>query len=125
MVVLAVRAVPPLVPLPEMVMGKEPAATVLATETVTTLLVVAGLVPKDTVTPAGAPEARNATAPVNPPESATVIVSVALLPAATVKEAAEGVNVNEGLPMVPPLPPSGNCMAANIDCFCALAGVAV
>src|SRR5690242_15544661 len=90
-VVLAVRAVPPLVPLPEMVSMKEPAAVALAADTVTTLLLVAGLVPNVTVTPAGMPEALNVTGPVNPPESATVMVSVAAPPTATLKDVAAGV----------------------------------
>lgn len=45
-----------------------------------TLLPVAGLVPKVAVTPLGSPDAASVTAPVNPPVSAMVMVSVPALP---------------------------------------------
>lgn len=47
---------------------------------VTTLEPVVGLVPKAAVTPLGKPEADNVTAPVNPPVSVTLTVSVAVDP---------------------------------------------
>src|SRR5947209_18912106 len=47
---------------------------------VTTLVEVAGFVPKLAVTPAGRPEADKVTLPVNPPEGLTVMVLLALLP---------------------------------------------
>lgn len=104
MVVLAVRAAPAaLVPLPEMVSVNDPAAAVPA-DTVTTLLVVAGLVAKVTVAPAGAPVALNVTGPLNPPASAMLMVSVALPFAATDRVAAVGVKVNDGFGGGPPAP---------------------
>jgi hypothetical protein len=96
-VAFPVRAVPvALVPLPLMVSVNVPATAVLPAVTVTTLLVVAGLVPNATVTPAGAPDAVNVTGPVNPPPSVTLMVSVALPFAGTPRVAAEGVKVNDG-----------------------------
>jgi len=97
-VVVAVRV--PEVPV--IVSVNVPAAAVLAADTVSTLLDVAGLVPNEAVTPVGIPDAANVTPPVNPPASVTVMVSVALAPAATLKDAAERVNVNEGFPVLPP-----------------------
>lgn len=48
---------------------------------------------KAAVTPLGMPDAVKATMPVNPPVSATVIVSVALLPCVTVSVGAEGLRL--------------------------------
>ncbi len=127
-VVLAVRAAPAaLVPLPEIVRVNIPAAAVPA-DTVTTLLLVAGLVANVTVAPAGTPDALNVTGPLNPPMSVMLTVSVAVPLAAMDRDAAEGAKVNEGggggggFPLPPP---SGNCMAARIACFCGLGGVAL
>jgi len=57
-----------------------PAVAVLLADSVSTLVLVVGLVPNDAVTPLGRPEAARVTLPVNPPTSVTVMVSVALLP---------------------------------------------
>src|SRR5256885_460356 len=78
----------PVPPLPEIVSMKVPDAAALVADTVTTLLLVAGLVPKATLTPVGGVDAVNVTEPVNPPVSAMFIVSVALLPALTVRDGA-------------------------------------
>lgn len=63
---------------PVTVTVKAPVAAVLDAVSVNTLLLVAGLVPNEAVTPLGSPEAARVTAPVNPPASVTVIVSVAV-----------------------------------------------
>jgi hypothetical protein len=58
------------------------AALALAVElavSVSTLVVVVGLVPKDAVTPAGRPETARVTLPVYPPVSRTLMVAVAVL----------------------------------------------
>lgn len=64
---------------PVMVTVDAPAVAVELAVKVSTLLAVAGLVPYVTVTPAGRPAAERVTDPVNPPESVTAIVSVAVL----------------------------------------------
>lgn len=104
MVVVAVSAVPvALVPLPVTVSMKEPAAAVLAADTVNTLLVaVAGLETNVAVTPVGRPDAANVTGPVKPPVFVTVMVSVALAPCATPRVAAVDDRVNAGLLLLPP-----------------------
>ena len=75
-VVEAVR--PPETPLT--VMLYVPAAAVLDAVKVSTLVLVAGFVPKDAVTPAGKPAEDRVTLLLNPPEPVTVMVSVAVLP---------------------------------------------
>ena len=65
---------------PLMGMVEAPAAAVAATVNVTTLVVVAGLVPKATVTPVGNPVADRVTLPANGLMSVTVIVSVPVAP---------------------------------------------
>jgi hypothetical protein len=52
---------------------------------------------KLTVTPAGAPDAVRATAELNPPETAVVIVEVPLLPAATETAVGEAEIVKAGV----------------------------
>ena len=74
------------------------AAELLAVK-VTTLLPVVGLVPKDAVTPLGRPEAASVTLPLKLFPSATVTVSVAVLPCVTESEGAEGDNVKPGVPL--------------------------
>ena len=87
---------------------------------VTTLVPVAGLVPKVAVTPLGRPDAARVTLPVNPPASVTVMVSVPLLPCAIDSNGAESESVKLGVGV----PPSGNWMLSNSDCFNELTGVA-
>jgi hypothetical protein len=60
-----------------MVTTDEPVAAELLAVSVTALLPVVGLVPKDAVTPLGNPETASVTLPLNPPESATEMVSAA------------------------------------------------
>jgi hypothetical protein len=74
---------------PVMVTLEVPAAAVLLAANVTMLVAVAGFVPNVAVTPVGKPDAARVTAPVNPPTSVTIMVSVALLPAVTDSAAAE------------------------------------
>ena len=57
-----------------------PAVAVLLAVSVSTLLFVAGLVPKVAVTPLGRPLAARVTLPVNPPAPVTEMVLVPLLP---------------------------------------------
>ena len=58
---------------------------------------------KLTVTPFGAPEALNATAELNPPDTAVVIVEPPLLPATTETAVGEAEMVNAGVCVVPPV----------------------
>jgi hypothetical protein len=76
MVVLAVR----LPEVPVMVTVDVPTVAELLAVSVSTLEAVAGLVPKDAVTPLGKPVAARVTLPLNPFAPVTVIVSVAPLP---------------------------------------------
>jgi len=78
---------------PVMVIVEVAAAAVAATVNVTTLVDVAGLVPKATVTPVGNPDAARVTLPANGLTSVTVIVSVPLAPCAIDKVAADGASV--------------------------------
>lgn len=69
--------------LPVIVIVEAPPTTQLVelpAANVSTLLPVAGLVPKVAVTPLGSPDAASATGPVNPPESITSMVSVPIPP---------------------------------------------
>lgn len=81
---------------PVMVTVEVPTVAVLLAVRVTRLLPVVGLVAKAAVTPVGKPDAVRATLPVNPPISATVTVSVALLPCETERVDADGASVKLG-----------------------------
>jgi len=61
-------------------MVKAPVVAVLLAVIVSTLEVVEDVGLNAAVTPLGIPDAVNATLPVNPPTSVTVMVSVAVLP---------------------------------------------
>jgi hypothetical protein len=84
-VVLAVR----LPEVPVMVTVDVPAVAELLAVSVRTLDAVVGLVPNKAVTPLGKPDAARVTLPMNPFRSATVTVSVPLLPCVTDKLDAE------------------------------------
>ena len=64
------------VEVPRIVIVEVPVAAVLLAISVRTLLPVVGLVPNAAVTPLGIPDAVRVTAPVNPPTSVTLMVSV-------------------------------------------------
>ncbi len=81
---------------PAIVIVEVPTVAELPAVRVITLLPVVGLVPKAAVTPLGNPDAASATLPMNPPTSATVIVSVALLPCRTDRVDADGASVKLG-----------------------------
>jgi hypothetical protein len=66
---------------------------VLLAVSVSTLELVEDAGLNEAVTPLGSPETVNATLPVNPPVSATVIVSVPLVPCLTDTVDAEGLRV--------------------------------
>jgi hypothetical protein len=66
-----------------------PTVAVLLAVNVTLLVEVVGFVPNVAVTPDGNPDADKLTLPVNPPEGATVIVLLPLLPWTTVTLAGE------------------------------------
>ena len=72
---------------------------------VSTLEPVVGLVANAAVMPAGRPEAASVTAPVNPPMSVTVMVSVALLPGVTERVAGDGVSVKPPIGAAPQVTP--------------------
>ena len=74
-----------------------PVVAVLLAVSVSTLVLVAGLVPNAAVTPLGRPEAASVTEPVNPPTSVTVMVSVAVLPCVMARVDAEGARVKLGV----------------------------
>jgi hypothetical protein len=65
---------------PLMVTVTGPVVAVALAVSVTTLELVAGLVPNASVTPLGSPVAASVTAPVNPPAPVTVMVLVLLFP---------------------------------------------
>lgn len=92
MVVDAVRA--PEVPVTVTVAA--PVVAVLLAVSVSTLLPVAGLVPKAALTPLGRPDAARVTLPVKPPKSVTVIVPVALLPCVIARVDAEAASEKPG-----------------------------
>ena len=75
---------------PVMVTVKAPVVAVLPAVRVSTLEVAEEVGLNEAVTPLGRPVAANATLPVNPPVSVTVIVSVPVAPWLTDKEGAEG-----------------------------------
>jgi hypothetical protein len=84
---------------PVMVIGYAPATAVAATAIVATVEVGEDVGLNVTVTPVGAPDAANATLPVNGLMSVTVMVSVPLAPGATDKDAAEGLSVKPPVPL--------------------------
>ena len=92
---VAVCVIPP--PVPVMVMVEVPATAVEATVSVSLdepdpgAAMDAGL--KLAVTPVGNPDADNAIAELNPPETAVVRVEVPVLPATTETEVGEAVSV--------------------------------
>lgn len=97
---------------PVIVIVDVPAAAVLLAVSVRMLLLVAGLVPNDAVTPLGNPETDSVTLPLKEPVSAMEIVSVALAPSASDSEAF--VAASEKLPDVPPpAPPQVTPFTAN------------
>ena len=81
---------------PVIVTDEVPVVAVLLADSVSKLLPVVGLVPKVAVTPAGRPEAESETLPVNPPDGATVIVELPLLPRVTDKLLGEADSVKFG-----------------------------
>ncbi len=85
---------------PVTVTVKAPVVAVLLAVSVSTLEVVEEVGLNAAVTPLGSPDTVNATLPVNPPVSATVMVSVPLAPCLTVRDEAEGARLN---PAVDPL----------------------
>jgi hypothetical protein len=95
MVVVAVR----LPETPVIVIVDVPVVDAQLDVSVSTLLPVVGLVPNAAVIPLGRPDAARVTLPVKPPTSVTAIVSVRLLPGATVSEAAEGLSVKLPAPV--------------------------
>ena len=66
--------------LPVIVIVADPTAAVELAVRVNTLVLVAGLVPNDAVTPVGIPDAARVTEPANRLTSVTVMVSVLLAP---------------------------------------------
>ena len=84
---------------PAMVTLDVPAAAVLLAVKVSVLLAVAGLVPNAAVTPLGRPDAARVTAPVNPPRSVTVMVSLPRPPWAIERAGAEAESVKAGGPV--------------------------
>ena len=78
---------------PVTVTVKAPVVAVLLAVSVSTLELVEEVGLKAAVTPLGSPDTVNATLPVNPPVSATVIVSVPLAPCLTDTVDAEGLRV--------------------------------
>lgn len=90
---------------PRMVTTEVPAVAELLAANLATLLPVVGLVPNVAVTPLGNPEADRVTAPVKPPVSVTVIVSVALEPRVSDTAAADCASEKPGGCVIPP---SGN-----------------
>jgi hypothetical protein len=91
-VVLPVR----LPDVPVMVTVEVPVVAELLAFSLSTLDAVVGFVPNEAVTPLGKPDAARVTLPVNPFRSATVMVSVPLLPWVTDKLDAEGDSVKLG-----------------------------
>jgi len=65
---------------PVIVTVDEPVVAVALAVSVSRLVPVVGLVPKEAVTPLGKPDAARVTLPVKPPTSVTVMVLVPLLP---------------------------------------------
>lgn len=94
---------------PVMVTVEVPMVAAELAANVTTLLPVAGLVPKVAVTPLGKPVAASVTLPAKGLTSVTVMVSVALPPCVTARVAAEGFSVK--LPV--PTPPQVTPLSAN------------
>jgi hypothetical protein len=82
---------------PVMVTVAAPTVAVLLAVSVSTLELVDDVGLNEAITPLGSPVAVNDTLPVNPPTSATVMVSVPVLPCATDREVGEGVSVKPGV----------------------------
>jgi hypothetical protein len=78
---------------PVTVTVKAPVVAVLLAVSVSTLEVAEDVGLNEAVTPLGSPDTVNATLPVNPPVSATVMVSVPLAPCFTDTVDAEGLRV--------------------------------
>jgi hypothetical protein len=78
---------------PVMVTVEVPAVAVELAVKVSTLVLVAGLVPNAAVTPLGRPEAARVTEPVNGLTSVTVMVSLPLAPCAIDRADADGFSV--------------------------------
>jgi hypothetical protein len=70
---------------------------VLLAASVSTLEVVDDVGLNEAVTPLGSPDTVKATLPVNPPVSATVMVSVPLAPCVTLKDDADRLRLNPGV----------------------------
>ena len=85
---------------PVTVTVKAPVVAELLAVSVSTLELADDAELNDAVTPLGRPDMVNATLPVNPPVSATVILSVPLAPCLTLRVDADGVRLN---PDVEPL----------------------
>ncbi len=79
---------------PVTVTVNEPAVAVLLAVSVSTLELVEDVGLKEAVTPLGSPDTVNATLPVNPPVSATAMVSVPLVPCVTLRDDADGLRLN-------------------------------
>ena len=94
---------------PVMVTVNAPVVAVLLPVSVRTLLPVVGLVPNAAVTPVGSPDAASVTLPVKGLTSATVMVSVTLLPCVTVRVDAEGESVK-----LPPAPGTVTVMVTEL-----------
>jgi hypothetical protein len=86
---------------PVMVTADVPMVAALLAASVSTLLPVAGLVPKVAVTPLGNPDAARVTLPANGLMSVMGMASVALLPCVTVSADAEGASVKLPVAVVP------------------------
>lgn len=82
---------------PVIVTVAAPTVAVALAVKVTTLVEVAGFVPKVAVTPAGRPEAESVTLPVNPLTGETVTVLLPLVPCVTVRLAGEADSVKSGV----------------------------
>jgi hypothetical protein len=93
-----VAVVLPLVPVTVIV--NAPVVAELLAVSVSTLEVAEDVGLNEAVTPLGSPDTVNATLPVNPPVSATVIVSVPLAPCLTLRVDADGLRLK---PDVEPL----------------------
>jgi hypothetical protein len=78
---------------PVTVIVKAPVVAVLLAVSVSTLELVEDVGLNEAVTPLGIPAAVNATLPVNPPMSVTLMVSVPLLPCVTDNEEAEALRL--------------------------------
>jgi hypothetical protein len=85
-----------------MVIVEVPIAAVLLAVRVRTLLLVAGFVPNEALTPLGSPETASVTFPLKGLTSVIERVSVTLFPGATVREVVEGDRTKLPVPVPPP-----------------------